>query len=58
MNVDCVVQNPGVPSESEFVKAAREKGVAIESDVSLFFRYYKHPIIAVTGTKEKQRRPC
>ncbi|MEK7458856.1 MAG: UDP-N-acetylmuramoyl-L-alanine--D-glutamate ligase [Patescibacteria group bacterium] len=53
VNVDCVVQNPGVPSESEFVKAAREKGVAIESDVSLFFRYYKHPIIAVTGTKGK-----
>lgn len=53
VNVDCVVQNPGVPSESEFVKAARDKGVAIESDVSLFFRYYAHPIIAVTGTKGK-----
>ncbi len=53
LNVDCVVQNPGVPSESEFVVAARAKGVAIESDVSLFFRYYKHPIIAVTGTKGK-----
>ncbi len=53
VNVDCVVQNPGVPSESEFVQAAREKGVSIESDVSLFFRYYTHPIIAVTGTKGK-----
>lgn len=53
VNVDCVVQNPGVPSESEFVKAARDNGVSIESDVSLFFRYYKHSIIAVTGTKGK-----
>lgn len=53
VNVDCVVQNPGVPSESEFVVAAREKGVAIESDVSLFFRFYPHPIIAVTGTRGK-----
>lgn len=51
--VDCVVQNPGVPSESEFVLAAKEVGVPIESDVSLFFRYCPYPIIAVTGTKGK-----
>ncbi|MFA6522292.1 MAG: UDP-N-acetylmuramoyl-L-alanine--D-glutamate ligase [Patescibacteria group bacterium] len=52
-DVDCVVQNPGVPSESEFILAAKEKGVSIESDVSLFFRYCPYPIIAVTGTKGK-----
>ena len=53
VDVDCVVQNPGVPSESEFIKAAQEKGVSIESDVSLFFRYCPYAIIAVTGTKGK-----
>lgn len=53
VSVDCVVQSPGVPSESEFVAEARAKGVAIESDVSLFFRYYPHPIVAVTGTRGK-----
>ncbi len=53
LNVDCVVQNPGVPSESEFIVAAKEQNVPIESDVSLFFRFYDHPIIAVTGTKGK-----
>ncbi|MCH8049559.1 UDP-N-acetylmuramoyl-L-alanine--D-glutamate ligase [Patescibacteria group bacterium] len=53
VEVDCVVQNPGVPSESEFVQAAKEAGVSIESDVSLFFRYCPYPIIAVTGTKGK-----
>lgn len=53
VNVDCVVQNPGVPSESEFIVAAKAKGVAIESDVSLFFRYYPYPTVAVTGTKGK-----
>ncbi|PIX62013.1 UDP-N-acetylmuramoyl-L-alanine--D-glutamate ligase [Candidatus Uhrbacteria bacterium CG_4_9_14_0_2_um_filter_41_50] len=53
IEVDCVVQNPGVPSESEFVRAAQEAGVSIESDVSLFWRYCKYPIIAVTGTKGK-----
>lgn len=52
-DVDCVVQNPGVPSESEFIEAAKQSGVSIESDVSLFFRYSPYPIVAVTGTKGK-----
>ncbi len=51
--VDCVVQNPGVPSESEFIVAAKQAGVSIESDVSLFFRFSPYPIVAVTGTKGK-----
>lgn len=53
LGVDCVVQNPGVPSESEFIIAAKAQNVPIESDVSLFFRFYQHPIVAVTGTKGK-----
>lgn len=52
-DVDCVVQNPGVPSESEYLQAARKKGVSIESDVSIFFRFTPDPVIAVTGTKGK-----
>ncbi|MBU4315423.1 UDP-N-acetylmuramoyl-L-alanine--D-glutamate ligase [Patescibacteria group bacterium] len=52
-DVDCVVQNPGVPSETEYITAARDAGVPIESDVSLFFRYCPHSIVAVTGTKGK-----
>ena len=53
LEADCVVMNPGVPSESEFIAAARKVGVPIESDVSLFFRYCPYEIIAVTGTKGK-----
>ncbi len=53
VNVDCVVQSPGVPSEADVAAEARQKGIAIESDVSLFFRYYPHPIVAVTGTRMK-----
>lgn len=52
-NVDCVVQNPGVPSESEYIQAAKAENIPIESDVSLFFRFYPHSIDAVTGTKGK-----
>jgi UDP-N-acetylmuramoylalanine--D-glutamate ligase len=53
VGVDAVIQNPGVPSESEFIVAAKERNVPVESDVSLFFRFYPHPVIAVTGTKGK-----
>lgn len=53
VNVQCVVQNPGVPSEAEYIREAKANGIAIESDVSLFFRFYPHPTIAVTGTKGK-----
>src|SRR3990167_2285552 len=35
-DVDLVVQNPGVARESEFVILAKEHGVPIESDISLF----------------------
>lgn len=53
VNVDYVVQNPGVPSESAYMQAAAEAGVALESDTSIFLRFYSFPIIAVTGTKGK-----
>lgn len=53
IDVDCVVQNPGVPSESEYIQIAKKQGVSIESDVSIFFRFCPDPIIAITGTKGK-----
>lgn len=52
-DVDLVVQNPGVARESEFVVLARENGVRVESDISLFFRYCPFPIYSVTGTRGK-----
>ena len=52
-NVDLVVQNPGVARESEFVQLAKEAGVPIESDISLFFRYCPFPILSITGTRGK-----
>lgn len=52
-NADIVIQNPGVPRDSEFLKVARKAGVLIESDMSIFFRLCPHPIIGVSGTKGK-----
>lgn len=49
-NADCVIKNPGVKIENnQYLSAAK----AIETDVSLFLRFTKAPIIAVTGSKGK-----
>lgn len=52
-NVEMVVKNPDVPKESKYVELARENGVRVESDVSLFLHFYRHPYVAVTGTRGK-----
>jgi UDP-N-acetylmuramoylalanine--D-glutamate ligase len=52
-NVQLVVKNPDVPKESAYVKLAEKNGVRVESDVSLFWHFYHHPICAITGTRGK-----
>jgi UDP-N-acetylmuramoylalanine--D-glutamate ligase len=46
---DMVIKNPGVPSDSPFLKAARR----IETDISLFLAESKARLFAVTGSKGK-----
>ena len=50
---DFIVLNPGVPRSSPYLALAIKHGIAVENDASLFFRYTKNPIIAVTGTRGK-----
>ena len=52
-NVEILVKNPDVPKESTYVELARANGVRVESDVSLFLHFYRHPYVAVTGTRGK-----
>ena len=52
-NADMIVQNPGVPRDSEYLAIAKKAGVPIESDISIFFRLCPHPIVGVSGTKGK-----
>lgn len=46
---DIVIKNPAVKRTSPFLAAAGH----IETDVSVFLRYSKSPIVAVTGSKGK-----
>lgn len=51
---DMVLRNPAVPRTSPFLKLAREAGVPVEMDSSLFFVYCpSQKIIGVTGSKGK-----
>lgn len=52
-NADVVIQGPGVPEHSKFLKMARRAGVPVLSDVEIFFRTSPAPIIGITGTKGK-----
>lgn len=52
-NADVVVRNPGVRRNSPYLKLARENGVRIEMEMSLFFRSCRAPILGITGTKGK-----
>ncbi|RLD31789.1 MAG: UDP-N-acetylmuramoyl-L-alanine--D-glutamate ligase, partial [Bacteroidetes bacterium] len=49
INADLVIKNPAVPPGSPFLKLAKQ----IETDISIFLKYNRRPIIAVTGSKGK-----
>ncbi|MCF6335260.1 MAG: UDP-N-acetylmuramoyl-L-alanine--D-glutamate ligase [Spirochaetales bacterium] len=48
-DADFVIKNPAVPSNSRFLKLAKK----IETDISIFLKYNRRPVIAVTGSKGK-----
>ncbi len=50
---DIVIRNPGVRRNSPLLQRAREDGVQVEMEMSLFFRACPAPIIGITGTKGK-----
>ena len=52
-NADVVIRNPGVRRSSPYLQAARESGVRIEMEMSLFFAACQAPILGITGTKGK-----
>lgn len=49
-NADCVIKNPGVKYDGNKYLAVAK---SIETDLSIFLRFTKAPLIAVTGSKGK-----
>ncbi len=52
-NADIVIKNPAVKPDSPYLRAAIDGGASIETDISVFLRLNKRPVIAVTGSKGK-----
>jgi UDP-N-acetylmuramoylalanine--D-glutamate ligase len=52
-SADLVIRNPAVPSQSPFLKIARDNRVPVQMEMGLFFHLCPAPIMAVTGTKGK-----
>ena len=52
-DADLVIKNPAVPPSSPFLQAARERGVRMETDLSVFLSLARNPVLAVTGSKGK-----
>ena len=51
--VDLVVKSPGVPGRSPLVTGARERAIAVISEIELGARLLPNPIVGVTGTNGK-----
>ncbi len=52
-NADIIIKNPAVKPDSPYLRAAIDGGASIETDISVFLRLNKRPVIAVTGSKGK-----
>src|SRR5436305_14864190 len=50
---DLVVRNPGVPTDAPLLRDAREAGIPIEMEMTLFLAACPAPVIGITGTKGK-----
>jgi UDP-N-acetylmuramoylalanine--D-glutamate ligase len=51
--VGLVVKSPGVPEDAPPVAAARERGIAVVSEIELGARLLPNPVLGVTGTNGK-----
>jgi len=52
-DADLVVVNPAVGDDSPFLAKARAAGVALETEINLFFQLCPAPIVGVTGSNGK-----
>ncbi len=53
LNADVVIKSPGIPDKAPMVKALREKGVEIISEIEFAGRYTKGKTVCITGSNGK-----
>ncbi|MEW6351322.1 MAG: UDP-N-acetylmuramoyl-L-alanine--D-glutamate ligase [Thermodesulfobacteriota bacterium] len=53
IDADMVLRNADVPRSSRFLAIAREHGVPVEMDESLFCKHFSGKVVGITGTRGK-----
>src|SRR5690606_23308897 len=53
LNADLVMKSPGIPDKAPLVKAIREKGISIVSEIEFGAKYTNATIIGITGSNGK-----
>ncbi len=52
-DVDGVIPSPGVPMENALLKEAVARKIPVLSEIELAYRFFRAPLVAVTGTNGK-----
>lgn len=50
---DLVIPSPGVPADAPILRAARERGIVVWSEIELAFRFLKGKLTGITGSNGK-----
>jgi len=53
IKADLIIKGPAVPSNSKYLKIAKDNNVSIKTDIQVFFDLFKGEVIGITGTKGK-----
>ena len=53
LNQDLVIPSPGVPADAPLLKAARDKGITVWSEIELADRFLDGRLIGITGSNGK-----
>ncbi|MDQ6973886.1 MAG: UDP-N-acetylmuramoyl-L-alanine--D-glutamate ligase [Mariprofundaceae bacterium] len=53
LSFDAIWVSPGIPYTHPALEAARQAGISVEGDLTLFSKYCNTPLIAITGTNGK-----
>jgi len=51
--IDCVIPSPGVAAENPLLSGAAATGIPVLSEIELAYRFFRAPLVAVTGTNGK-----
>ena len=53
LHADLVIPNPAVPRDNPFLRLCRERGIPLDTEMNLFFKYCRGRICGVTGSNGK-----